>query len=270
MPGFDAARAAFSYTDGMDLDGSEGSLDVTRFEVRSLLSRPITPMEGLTILPVFDYKMTALEFDGTPAAFPIGDEVLNSVAVSMVALKTCSGSPWIYGAWARAELASDFQDIGGDDFTFDIAGGAGYRFSDGFTLGFGGAVMNLNGDTQFYPGVGFDWIVNDKVRIGLYGPTFIAAYTPDENWLFSLREDASGGIWNISGDHGKSQSIDLTTYNVGLYASRRLTGQFWLTAGVGASVVNEISLTKPNGGQADEQDLGTGMFGQISLRLKAW
>lgn len=270
LPDFDAARTIFSHAGNMDFDGGHGSLEVSRFELRSLLCKPISATDCLTIVPLFEYKATSLEFGGVPGGFPIHDEDLHAVNLSGFAFSAREGSPWIYIGWARAEMAGDFQHVGGDDFTFDVAGGAGYRFTKKFTLGFGGAVANLNGDTTFYPGIGFDWIVSDAVRIGLYGPTLIAAYSPDENWEFSFRGDSGDGTWNITDDAGKSRSIDLTSYRFGLFASRRLTGQLWLSAGAGATFGNEIRLTEPDGDKLFKQEMESGLFGQISLRLKAW
>lgn len=270
VPEFDPARAAFSYSGAMDFDDAAGSLDLSRFEIRALLSRPIKALEGLTVLPVFEYKATSLDFSGTSPGFPIGDEDLHSINLSAFAISARDGSPWVYGGWGRAELATDFQDVGGDDFTFDLAGGAGYRFSDKFLLGVGAAVVNLNGDVKFYPGIAFDWIFNDQIRLGLYGPTFIAAYTPDENWELSLRGDSGGGVWNIEDTGGSSHSIDLTIYRLGLFASRRVTGKVWLSAGVGATFGNEIRLTQPDGDKLFEQDMGGGLFGEIGLRVTAW
>lgn len=270
IPEFDAARAAFSQTGSMDLENAKGDMDVARFEIGSLLSRPISPAEGIYILPLFEYELTSLNFDGTPAAFPIHDEDLHSLSLSTYVVSMRKGSPWIFGGWARAELASDFQHINGDDFTFDLAAGAGYRVNDHFTVAIGAALINLNGDDAFIPGINFDWVVSDQFRVGIYGPTFVAAYTPSTQWAFSFRGDPGGGIWNVTGDGGQSRSIDLTSYQLGLYASRHLTGDLWLTAGAGATVGNEIAYTRPNGGKLLELDADEALFGIISLRLKAW
>lgn len=268
VPGFDFARVTFSQTGGMDLGSGKGDMDVTSFEARSFLSKPISPAEGLTILPMAEYRLTGLNFDGAPA--PFDDAELHSLSLSTFAISMREGSPWIYGGWARAEIASDFQHIDGDDFTFDLAGGAGYRFNEAFTLGFGAAVINLNGDAAVYPGIGFDWIVNDQLRAGLYGPTFAVAYSLDEDWLFTFRGDSGGGVWNVTGDDGESRSIDFSSYRIGLYASRRLTGQLWLTAGGGMTVGNELDYTRTSGREIEGLDPDEGLFGLISLRLKAW
>lgn len=270
VPGFDASRVTFSQAGNMDMGTGNGDLDVTRFELRSFLCRPISPIDGLFIMPLAEYRLTALNFDQTPATYPIGDEDLHSLSLSTFAISMREGSPWIYGGWARAELASDFQEIDGDDFTFDLAGGAGYRFNEKFTLGFGGAAINLNGDNKIYPGIGFDWLATDQLRIGLYGPNLLAAFALDQDWLFTFRGDPAGGLWNVTGDAGESRSIKFSSYRLGVYASRRLTGQLWLTAGGGVTVGNELDYTTPAGREIVGSDPDEGLFGLISLRLKAW
>ena len=270
LPDIDAARSTFTYSSDMDFDGAAGSLDVSRFEIRSLLSKPLSPIANLTVLPTLEYRLTSLEFDGVPGAFPIGDEDLHSISLSAIAMYSQPGSPWLYGAYGRGEIGSDFQDVGSDDFTFDLAAGVGYRFNPSFTLAVGGVVTNLNGDETFYPGLAFDWIINNQFRVGLYGPTFIASYTPDENWQFGLRGDSGGDVWNITDGAGKSRSIDLTTYRFGLFAARRVTGDLWLRAGAGATFGNDIRLTQPDGERIYTQEMESGMFGQVSLVLKTW
>lgn len=270
MPAMDAARATFHQTSDLDLDNGAGSLGITQFELRSALSRPITLANGWLVVPLAEYTLTHLDFSNRPAGFPMHDEDLHSLGLSAFAVSMSDSSPWIYGAWARAELASDFKSINGDDFTFDVAAGGGYRFNDHFILGVGAAVCNLNGNLTCYPGIGFDWIVNDDVRIGLYGPAFIASYTYSRDWSFSFRTKACGGIWNVSDNAAGSRSIDLTSYQLGVFADRRLTDKLWLSFGVGMVIANNIKYTTPHGDTLFERDADAGMSGQLGLRLKAW
>lgn len=271
LPNFNVARALFSYADDMDFDDHDGSLSVTEFDLMSVLSRPVTVAGDIMLLPLVQYGWTGLDFDGVDAAAPVGDEDLHSISLHLAAVKLNQGSPWFYGGWARAELASDFQHINGDDLTFDIAGGVGYRFSDSFTLAAGSAVLNINGDTWVCPGINFDWVVNDTIRVGLYGPVSLVSYSPGENWNFSLRGMPGGGVWNITDDNGDSKSIDLSSYQVGAFANRRLTGKLWLNAGVGMTVFNNIEYSDPDGDdKVLDEDMESGIFGQIGLSLKAW
>jgi hypothetical protein len=268
VPGFDAARVGMSQTSNMDLGVGNGEMDIMRFELGTFLCKPIMPAEGVYILPYFDYEMTALEFSGWSG--PFQDEDLHSLGLSTYLVSMNEGSPWILGGWARAELATDFQDIGGDDYSFDLAAAVAYRFNEYFTLGFGACVTNLNGDENFYPGIGFDWVVNEQLRVGAYGPTISAAYSYDENWLFTMRFDFTGGVWNITDNLGDSRNIDLSDNRLGVYVSRRLVGELWLTGGVGMTIANELDYTTSSGTTLFSTDPETGVFGAIGLRLKAW
>lgn len=269
-PMFDAARVSFNHAAGMDFVNESGKLDASSFELRSLLSKPIPVFQDLIVIPIFEYEATHLNFSDTAVGFPMKDELLHSVNLSAFALSMSSTTPWVYGGWARAEMATDFQHVGSDDFTFDVVGGVGYRFSNRFTLAVGAAVINLNGDAAVYPGISFDWRASNTLRVGLYGPSLVAAYTPDADWELSFRGENGGGTWNITDVGGRSKSIDLTSYRVGLFASRRLTGDLWLTAGGGATVGNEISLADPDGDNNDDAEMKSGVFGQLGLSLNVW
>lgn len=271
LPDIDVVSGSFTYSGDTDFDDIDGSLGITEFNLISALSRPITVARDIMLLPMLQYELTSLDFDNTNRGFPLGDEDLHSVSLHLAAVKFDKDSPWLYGAWARAEVASDFQHMDGDDITFDIAGGVGYRFNDSFTLAAVAAVLNLNGDTWFCPGINFDWEVNDQVRVGLYGPMAVISYTPCEDWKFSMRGSPGGGIWNITDDNGDSKSIDMSSYQVGAYASRRLTGKLWLNAGAGMTIANNITYSDPDGdNEVLDEDLESGLFGQIGLSLKAW
>jgi hypothetical protein len=268
----DVVTGSFTYTEGMDFDDLDGSLNVTKFDFLSLLSKPIHLGSDIMIVPAVQYGLTSFDFDFDGKHSTVaGDEDLHSLSLHLAAMKMSDASPWFYGAWFRAELASDFQHVNGDDFTFDIAAGVGYRFSDSFTLAAGAAVLNLNGDTWVCPGINFDWVVNDKTRIGLYGPLAFASYAPNEDWSFSLRGKPGGGIWNITDGFGDSKSVDLSSYQVGAFVSRRLTGKLWLNAGAGLAFANSLEYSDPDGDHKIlDEDMDSAFFGQIGLSLKAW
>lgn len=270
LPALEAAALRFSYSDDMDLEDEDGSLSVSRLELFSALSKPIRPIEGLVIIPSFEYQLTSLDFDGVSSGFPINDEDLHSLSLSTYVLSMRDDTPWVWGVFGQAKMNSDFQHVDGDDFTFDIAGTVGYRFSKSFVIGVGGAVTNLNGNDRFIPGVNFDWIVSDSLRVGAYGSVFLATYKISDDWLLNLRGDSGGGIWNITDDNGKSRSIDLTSYNLSLIGSRRITGDFWFNIGGGFTFANEIELTRTGGDKLYTEDMDGGLFGTVSVSLRAW
>ena len=270
LPEFDAAHIGVLEAGGMEMGTGEGSLEITQVALHSMLSKPIKLGESWLFAPIAQYTYTRLGFDGSPASFPFHDEDLQTFGLSAFAVSISESSPWIYGAWGRAELASDFKDVTSDALTFDLAVGGGYRYSDHFILGFGAAVFNLNGHVTGYPGIGFDWIVSDELRVGLYGTSFVTTYACSGDLTFSFRANTGGGIWNVTDASGASRAIDLTSYQMGCYVNRRLAGKLWLTAGVGATVGNKIEYTTPHGDTLFSREPDSGVFGLVALRLKAW
>jgi hypothetical protein len=269
-PDVDAFRAAVIQTGKMDIEGNNGDLALTRLEFRAILSEPISTLSGLTVIPVLSYSATMLDFDGTPGGFPLQDEDLHSLSLSAFFIQGFNHPKWFATGWARAEMATDFQHITGDDFDFDVAAGIGYRFNERFSAVFGAVVLSLNGDTTVIPGIAFDWVPADNFRVGLYGPNFIASYKPDENLEFSVRGEPGGGEWNYRDAAGRSRTIDLTSYRLGLHASRRLTGELWLGVGAGVTLAGEIEERRNNGGNSFSRDLDESIFGQITLSLHRW
>lgn len=270
FPGLDFVKAAFSYAGGMDLDDTAGELETFTLEARSVLSGPIEPIENLTLLPMIQYKATRLNWKDTPAGFPIEDEDVHSIALSSYVLYNQKDSPWLFGGWVRAELATDFQHISGDDVTFDVVAGAAYRFSDNLVVGLGFGAINLNNDEEYLIGPVLDWKINDSFRVSILGADAVASYTPNENWEFSLRGYTAGDEWNIRDAAGRSTTLDLDSYRVGLFADRRLTGDLWLRVGGGVTLLNEIEIKSPHGDRFYKDDMDEGWFGEIALRLNVW
>ena len=268
VPEMDIGRLTFRQTSGLDLGSGTGNVELSQLELRSLLSRPIALANDWLVVPLAEYTQTTLDINNRQTASPFHDEDLYSLGLSAFAVHLSESSPWIYGAWARGELATDFQHVTSDALTFDLAAAGGYRFNERFTLAFGAAVFNLNGHVSGYPLIGFDWFVSDALRVSLYGQSFVAAYTLSQDWKLSLRAKAGGGIWTVTDASGNSRAIDLTTYQIGAYAERRLTGMLWVTAGFGACVGNQLDYTTVHGSKLFERAPEAGVFGQIGVRLK--
>lgn len=277
IPGWDGTMAGFNHAANVDFDSIPGSLEISQFEIRNLLPHPIPPLDGLLIFPVFDCTATVLRFNQVPTSIFFDKENLHSFNVypvtvdfSTLALSTRDDSPWIFGALAAARLATDFRHVDSDHFSFRLAGGAGYRFDNGFTFGIGGAVGNPDGDMRFRPGIGLDWMINHQFRIGVCGPAWIASFIPDENWQLSVRGDSSGEFWHISDNAGEPLAINLSSYRIGIFASRHLPGRLWLRAGAGVVIANEFELIGSSGNTIVRQGMDGGMFGQIILTIGSW
>lgn len=263
IPGYDFIKGSASYAGGMHFDESDQEMQLWQFEARSIIAPPINLSEEFTIVPVAQYKATLMDLESS-------HEDLHSFSLSSFFAYNAKGSPWIFGGWLRAEYASDLNRSTSDAFSFDVIAGAAYKFSDNLTIGLGAAAINLNNDEEFYVGPAIDWKINECFRVGLFGPNAVASYTPDENWVFSIRGDASGDEWTLSAADGSNAILDLDSYRVGLFADRRLTGDLWLRVGGGVTVANSLEVKTTGGDRIEKDDLDEGWFGEISVRLDIW
>ena len=269
LPDFDVLSLTATQTGEMDFDNGPGNLSVSNFNLTSFLSQPISLTSSLTVIPLFSYSYTSLDFDN--ATFPVDDEDLHSASLSAIFIQDFANSPWFGIAWTRAELATDFQAIGEEDVTFDVALGAGYKFSDTFSLGAGFVVTNLNGNVEFFPGINFFWTPSDDFSVALYGPNLTAKYNINENWYVSADVENGGGVWNFNDEQGNSRSIELDSYWVSISTNHRITGDLWLSAGIGYSFGNEIEVRgNRDNGPSTSRDLDGAPLAQIGLNLRSW
>lgn len=267
VPKFDIVRASVTQTGGMDLDGNPGDLSVTSYDARAFLSQPIELFEGINMVPFFAYQVTQLDFAGT-GPIPIGDEDVHSASLQAMFFKDFANSPWLAVGWTRAELATDYQGISSDDFTFDVSAGLAYKFNDTFTLGAGFAVIDLNGRERFFPAINFDWTPTDNIRVGMYGPYLFAKYSLNDAWYLSVEGSPNGGVWNINDDLGRSRNLDLSSYLIGVNTHHRITGEIWMSLGVGYTFANEIEIR--DNGPTFNREMDGAPYAQISVSLREW
>lgn len=268
--GVDKAYAEFSYSAGMDFDNGPGELKVSRFEAKSFLGQPIKLGGDWQLATALRYRATFLESDGAAPNFLLDDETLHNIALQGFLIRASDSTPWIYGLWAQAAISTDFQNVDSDDFLFDVGAGVGYRFANNFTLIAGAVVTELNGDEQILPGLGFDWKVNDCIHVGLLGPNFTASYHPSDDWIFSLKTESGGGVWNVERVPGGSERLEFRSLLVGLHAERRLTESLWLGIGAGVSVGNKLEYGSPDGLTTFKDHPDDGWFAQVGLRVASW
>lgn len=261
-------RAAYSVTDAMDFDSGPGDLTLERATLQGFVGKPLTAFRDITLVPFAALEYTKFDLDGAPIG--IHDEDLHSLSLGLLLKKDFAGTPWSVFGFGRGELATDFQDITGDDFTFDAGLIANYKFSETFSAGLGAVVINLNGEEEIYPGIALNWKPNDCYQISVTGVVAQAVYSPSEDWNVSLRARPAGGDWNIDNDNGESVDIDLSSFRSGLFVSRRITGGLWLEVGGGLTFSNELELRDEAGRTFFSDDLDEGVFGQVALSLRSW
>lgn len=269
VPAFDAMVAGYEVQDTFDFDSSTAELDASRFSLVSFLSKPLPIGGNWRFLPALDYGVTMLDFGNTPAGFPVGDEDLHKLGLHAVFYHHSPGSRWIYGGWGRANFASDCQDIGSDDFYYDVAVGAGYRITDRFLLGLGVAGLELGGDESILAGPGFYWKPSDTVDVSLIGILFNATWRPTEDWATALRFRPFGNSWNID-NAGVSQQIDLTSYTLRLHLERRLYRDLWVSVGAGYAFADDFEVRNRSGRTIFSDDLDGGFSAAVGLRIRTW
>lgn len=277
IAGWDDSSLSASYSSGQEFRRIPGDLEISDYSIRALYPEPIFEAYSIFIQPAFDYRSTALHFDKVPTSVFVAPENLKSFDVEpyVVTISALVGSfrldsPWMFGAWVEAGLASDFQDLRSHDFKFDFAAGGGYRFSESLSVGLGAAFTDLPGETGVRPGIGLDWKIDERFRVAICGPVCAVTYALTPDWQFSLQGDSTGEIWNVSDNRDRSRYLQLTSYKVGLFANRRITDHIQLAAGVGVTFSNEIELFRSNGTRVVDQRLDQGFFGQIGLIIAAW
>lgn len=277
IPALDGGMAAITRSGNMGFKSIPGTLDISQFESRSLLSRPLEPSEDLEIIPAFGFKSTSLHFDQVPTSIFFDKHSLRTFDVYPFSLDcgllTWSGpnsSPWIYGVWTGARLATDFRTVDREDFSFQFAAGAGYRIHEKCALGIGSGVTDSDGAIALHPGIGLDWSVTERLIIRVWGTDWRASYQADDHWRFSVGGESSHEFWNISDQGGKPLSINLKTYRIGLFTSRHLTGDLWLRAGAGITLGNAFKLFGSNDELLVDQKLDGGFFAQVGLTINAW
>ena len=254
----------------MALDGDLGDLSVRQYEASSFLSKPIPLTDSLKVIPMFAYGITQLNFS-IPSALPIEEESLHSASLSAIFLENFGNSPWLAVAWMRAELATDYQGIAAEDLTFDVSLGLSYRFSDAFTLGVGFVITNLNGREQIFPGLNFNWQPNEKLAIGNVGPNLFIRYVVNDSWFLSTEGTPGGGNWNINDAAGQSRTLELDSYWISLNTNHRIYRSLWLSAGIGYTLGNEISIHgNHTGSPSFSREMQGAPMAQISLSLATW
>lgn len=269
VPAFDFMRLTATQTGGMDFENSPGDLAVANLNLTAIISRPISLTSSLTMIPLLSYSYTQLDFNN--AVFPIGDEDFHSAALQAIFIQDIANSPWFGIGWTRAELATDYQAIGTEDVTFDVALGVGYKVGEEFTVGAGFVLINLNGDVEVFPGVNFLWAPCDDFFMGLFGPNFTARYNISENWFLSADGRPGGGTWNINDAQGNSRSVVFDSYWASVSIHRRIAGKLWFSAGVGYAFGNEIEIQGNRGsGASVSSELEGAPLAQFALSLRSW
>ena len=259
----------YEWQDTLGFDDSKTELDSSRYSFGSFLSEPISLGGDWKVVPYLDYSFTSLDFDNLAPKSVFGDEDLHKASLHGILYHQSAASQWLYGAWGRVSFASDGQDVGSDDFYYDLAVGAGYMFSDKLVVGLGIAGLELGSDASYLPGPMLYWKPADTVNVSLVGALFDATWQATDNLVLAVRGAPYGNSWNVD-DKGVSKQYDLSTYSLRLHAEHRIVKDLWLSVGIGYTFGGEFEVRDSSADRLFTDDLDGGLSASVGFRLRSW
>lgn len=186
------------------------------------------------------YRLSEIEW--TDQALFDGS-LLHRIDLSLALVYRPRNSPWNAFISAGPALAGDFSSINSDDLLFVAIAGAGYRFSERFTLLAGAYFSQDFGEPLLLPGPGFIWTPSPKWSVSLIPPRLRIAYAPNDDWRIAAEAFPNGGRWNVRTLDGEEAFLDRSGARAGLRIERRVIGENgWLNLSAGWVFARDLVL----------------------------
>lgn len=153
---FDIFKASFSSASLGNVDDENAQTDVTNRNIELYMPIPIT--QKVTIIAGFTYENTSLgnmyfNFDNSPYGFVDGSKNLIMTRLNL-GMKINHGNRWSGTYVALPKLASDFSNLGSDDFQMGGLALLEKKYSGRKVLKFGAYVSSENFGTTVTPIIG--------------------------------------------------------------------------------------------------------------------
>lgn len=256
------------------LDNNQGDLSIYSESISAKLSGTESWKMANTYLhfmPLFGYKATQMRLTDTLSNYPFKDENLHALSLSGVLFYGNETDPLIFGAFGSVNLTSDFDHITEQDFNYHTGFGAGFQFSRSLVLGAGITVLDINRDPYVMAGPFLIWSIDDSKSFSIMGPNLDADWKISPSWHVSVKGELNSGTWNIETAQSNSRVIDLSGYRIGLFSEYNISGNLWLSTGIGTTLATNLELKSAKGDDVLlSQDVDSGLFTQIGLTLKSW
>ncbi len=260
-------RFQYSHMNEADFDDG-GSMSYDRYLLQITSNKPTSLGNSIVFIPGFRYTLTDAEFQDVKY-----DDItdLHEIELQLNFLRREEGNPWSYNLQLRPGIATDFDVITSDDFYLDAFGGASYQFSDKFSLNFGLAYLRFTGEPSIIPFVGFIWNPTEQWKVSLIGPVLEARYMLSEDWNVRFTGQPGGGQWNVNaGGSGKSNDLNLNSYNLGVSVEHRIGENLWVYAGGGLTLNNLSEISSSSGKNIYDDDADSSTYFVVGLRLADW
>ena len=261
-----APSAALSYTDAseIDFDSAAGGFSYRQLDLSTPLGKPYHLNSHHALVLGVDYRATWLQTDTF-----IGDQDLHRFRFNLRWMYRQPGSKWSWTAALSPGIGTDGHGISAEDFTLNAQLSFRYRVSDSFAWLGGIVVLHDSVETRVFPGLGFQWNVNESMQVTFSGIRLNASWQPSADWLVSFRVQPGGGAWNI--DHqGVAYNVGMRSFQAMLGVEHRIAKKTWLGIWVGATFANEVEIESEGGGDLFDDDADTGWFVRLGVRRVFW
>lgn len=249
----------------MDFSDGSGTLDMFETRVRvPLFKRRLD--SGLRYGASLIHEYTMADFNGV---LGLGRLDLQSLELQMSAgyfPRTSTG--WMGLLIASPGLASDFDGLSSDDFTFRVIAVGGYQFSRTFTLALAGYFSHSMEEQRALPGIGIIWRPSPRWAVQLTPPIGAVVWRATDSLAFNLTAFPSGGSWNVNDDAGRVNGVVISGYRVGAGLEYKLnpTWRFNLLAGM--NVGGDFELRDSGNNVIRESDLDAVPFGMLGISCR--
>lgn len=204
------------------------------------------------------YRLSELDWQNQAL---LDDDPLHRLDLNLSLIYRPESSPWTAFLSAGPALASDDSGPSNDAWLFTAIAGAGYRFSDRFTLLAGAYYSQDFGESRLLPGPGFIWTPTEKWSLSLIPPRLRIAYAPAADWRVALEAFPNGGRWSVRTTDGQKAFLDRGGARAGLRIERRVIGENgWLHVGAGWVFSRDLTLEAGDGAVLFDSRADSGVF----------
>lgn len=171
------------HTFDADIRNTPASVSITRAGLALDLSAPFADRWAWTL--TVDYEASFYNFSDSSTLLPSGDDPLDTVhdLTFRPGLAYVVDNNWSVFGGGIIEFAGESGADIGDAATYGGFAGARYKLSDKLSLSLGFAVQSrLENSASFFPLLGVDWQISDRVRLSSFGPGLRLTANINDDW----------------------------------------------------------------------------------------
>ena len=218
-------------TVGFDIEGAEGvEAAIYKIEASLILQRSLGRSRLITQL-----QGGYLETDITNAGNSVDSNPLYTLGIALTWIRPLS-TRWVITASANPRLASDFKEIGSEDFYINGALFLTRVVRRTLQYGLGVSISSDFGEPVVFPLVQLRWSTS-KMAVNLLLPTMAdVAFTLGPSTFIGVQSVLSGTEYNTNPDDEIDIPIQFSTFVVGPYLEQHLAGSISLKLQGGTTI----------------------------------